>query len=369
MPDAHEAINRIAEGQIGQEPLVYTLYTQKELANLDIPPTQWIVPMMIPNPGLVIVSGRPGSYKTWFATWIGLRASAGLPLFDECDQMFFSRPSPLGKVPTLFIEEEMAKPSMKERACCFQAFNEASDMLYMVDDGFKFKDEAWQAELIKVVEEKKVKLLILDPFSSVMGLEDENNNSEVAKVMDIIRKVFIKAGLTVILLHHPAKGDGGGRSIRGAGDILGKCDVHLCLEKEEEGEFIRTVSIRFEKMRLAPEDQVKNFKMHLHGSNDHPDRQFIYIGEATKEKKKKKGPEGLTTQILSVMKDNEAYEQKWIAKMVGQKPNNSKFQSAWKSLCREDVILQDPKTKTYYRSLGLGRLRAPPTPYKQEPYK
>lgn len=368
MPDAHDAISRIAEGQVEQEPLVYTLYTQKELANLDIPPTQWIVPMMVPSPGLVIISGRPGSYKTWFATWIGLRASAGLPLFDKCDQMFFSRSSPLGKVPTLFIEEEMAKPSMKERACCFQAFNEASDMLYMVDDGFKFKDEAWQIELTRLVEEKKIKLLILDPFSSVMGLEDENNNSEVAKVMDIIRKVFIKNGLTVILLHHPAKGEGSGRNIRGAGDILGKCDVHLCLEREEN-ESPRTVTVRFEKMRLAAEDQVRNFKMTFSGADFESDRQFVYLGEALKEKTKtEKDHAELAQQILAVLQDEEEYEQKEIAELVGQKPNNSKFQSAWGKLLSERKILKNATSKLFHIPLNLPPPQAP-QPYRQEPYK
>lgn len=373
MPDAHDAISRIAEGQVEQEPLVYTLYTQEELANLNMPLTQWIVPMMIPHPGLVIISGKPGSFKTWFATWIGLRASAGLPLFDKCDQMFFNLPNTLGKVPTLFIEEEMAKPSMKERACCFQAFNEASDMLYMIDEGFKFKDEAWQIELTKVIENKKIKLLILDPFSSVMGLEDENNNSEVAKVMDVIRKVFIKAGLTVILLHHPAKGDGGGRSIRGAGDILGKCDVHLCLEKEEkEGEYLRTVVVRFEKMRLAPEDQVKNFRMSLSKIGSGTDLEFTFLGEVTKEKfKKDEGHEELAEQILEAIGDGEGYEQKQIADMVGQKANNTKFRSVWGSLCYEKKVLRNPTTKMYHLALKLSPQQAAefPQPYKQEPYK
>lgn len=366
MPDAHDAISRIAEGQAEQEPPKYQLLTHQELVDLDIPPMEWIISKLIPNPGLVVISGKPGSFKTFFAQWLGLRVSGGRPLFDLSDQPFLRRPSAMGQIPTLFIEEEMTKQLMKERALNLNVPG-VDGMFYMIDDGFKFKDELWRTEILKVIEEKKIKLLILDPFSSVMGLENENDNAEVAKVMDIIRKEFVKIGLTVVLIHHPSKGEGESKNIRGAGDILGKCDVHICLEtKEESGQ---TVIVSIQKNRVADRSIIKSFAMNLAGTDSERNQRFEYLGEKKPEVKGHiKVREELAEEILEAVNDGEERHQKDIAKLVGQKANNKKFEVVWSKLLQEKRLLKSATTKMYHIPLNLPPPQ-PPQQYRQEPYK
>ncbi len=332
------------------EPLVYDLLSHKQLLNLDIPPTQWIIGLMIPNPGLVAISGKPGSYKTFFAIWLGLRAGMGKPLFDEHDEGYFSdelERAPMGKVPTLFVEEENTKQTMKERALGFHSFTSTpvDDMFYMVDEGFKFTDERWRTELLKIIDEKGIKLLIVDPFSSVMGLENENDNAEVSRVMDLVRKEFVKRGMTVILIHHPSKGDEGVKNLRGAGDILGKCDVHLCLEVENEMEKIIRVS--YQKLRVADRSRVSDFKIRLAGDSGMCDLRFRYLGIAKPQYEEDR--DELVADILKFMEDGAEYTQKEIASGVQQKTNNKKFVAAWKNLIAETKIKQNIMSKLFYK--------------------
>ncbi len=334
-----------------QEPINPVIFSHKELLELDIPPMHWIVNRMIPNPGLTLISGKPGSYKTFFAFWLGMRASAGLPIFDEFDEPYFCTidgEQPMGKISTLFIEEENSKQLMKHRAHGMKVF-EVGDIFYMIDEGFKFTDERWREAIKETITQKGIKLLILDPFSSVMGLNNENDNAEVSKIMDIVRKEFVNMGLSVIMIHHPSKGNGDGLNLRGAGDILGKCDVHLSLEVENPLDKI--IKVCYQKFRVEDISKVSNFNMRLSGDSDFRDLRFRYIGKALSKTVEKRNE--LAEQIMIAIDDGEEREQREIADMVNQKPSNKKFIHAWKSLTNDKKILKNSTTNLYHKDLTL----------------
>jgi hypothetical protein len=247
-----------------------------ELLALNIPKPSWIINNVIPSCGLVAISGKPGSYKSFFALWLAMRAAAGEPQFDDTQEPFFCEQRTVHS-PTLFIEEENTTILTRDRYYGLRQVPGAH-LYFRIDQGFKMQDEEWRKALLADVEAKGIKLIVADPFSSVMGLEDENNNAEVAVVMDLIRKEFIAKGITFVFIHHPAKGDGEGKGLRGAGDILGKCDVQLHLEKDEEDPCQITVS--YEKMRLLRPDAVQNWKMRFIGDEALRDQRFRYLGEA-----------------------------------------------------------------------------------------
>lgn len=319
--------------------------TYQELLDLKIPTMEWIVPLMIPTPGLVVITGRPGSFKTFFALWLCLRASSGLSLFDNMEDTFFPKlPKGTQKdaIPSLFIEEENTIQTIKERVAGFKGAD--SNSFFLIDGGFKFNDEILRSNALRFIEEKGIKLLVLDPFSSVMGLENENDNAEASKVMDIIRKEFVAKGLTVILIHHPSKGEGEGRGIRGAGDILGKCDVHLCLENENETEKI--IRVNYEKLRIADRALVSNFKIRLTGDTSLRTAEFIYLEEAKSKKESERLI--LKDQIMEAIADGEEYQRKQIADAVSMNSTGKAFDSAWKELIAEKRIFLNAITKRYH---------------------
>ena len=329
----------------------HEIYTHQQLVNLPLKGVEWIVGQLIPCPGLVVMTGRPGSYKTFFALWLATRVAAGLPLFERGNGEFTEATNggAVVQCPVLFIEEENTLQTMKGRLAGFGlgVSQGGCDIqsLYMVETGFKVSNSAWRERVKQIVKEKGVRLLVRDPFSSVMGLNSENDNAEVAKVLDVLRREFVRdCGLSVILIHHPSKGDTEGKGVRGAGDILGKCDVHLSIEIESQRENL--VRVMCEKLRVADIKHAWNFKTRLASSADGYAR-FVYGGEA-----KSKGEEEhdrLKQKMLSIFEDGEEYTQRDVASAIEQKPGNSRFRSVWEELMRDSVIMRNAVTKKCHK--------------------
>lgn len=309
-----------------------------EIADMDLPDTQWIHGKAIPFPGLIAISGRPGSQKTFFALWVAIRAAAGLPLFKESeDAGALGKPEMGTPVPTLFIEEENTLRLIRERLRGFERPRGIPLYVY-VDQGFKMKDKAWLSKVVETVEARGIKLVVMDPFSSVMGLQDENSNAEVSGVMDLIRKELIKRDVSVIFIHHPSKGEGEGgaaRGLRGAGDILGKCDVHLALEKDER---TREITVSYEKMRVADESQMRDFRMVLAGDPLFGGMRFKYLGEV------EAAASAIARQVVAAMA-GEAFSQSSAAAKIGMDRNGKGFKAAWEELVRDKKIYPSGRDK------------------------
>lgn len=92
------------------------------------------------------------------------------------------------------------------------------------------------------------RVVILDALNSI-GLTSENDNAEIAKVYQQLRRVAVRGGLSVLLLHHLRKLQVNDRSelkqrVRGAGDIVGKADCVLGLERADHAATLTTVKVR-----------------------------------------------------------------------------------------------------------------------------
>lgn len=306
--------------------------TAKSLEGKALPRPTWLVERLIPSAGLVAISGRPGSYKSFFALWLALRISEGLHVFDSRDEDFFCEQI-TAKCPVMFIEEENTEILVRDRMLGLKTPRN-SNLHFRIDQGFKLGQEIWLKTLEEDIHNLGIKLVIMDPFSSVMGLEDENNNAEVSQKMDLIRKTFLEKGVTVIFLHHPSKGDDSGKNLRGAGDILGKCDVHLHLEKDEIDKKLVTVS--YEKMRLVSDDQVQNFKMRFTGDSLFGDAEFRYIGAA--KPKYEEARNEISEKLFAAMIPGEPMTKSYVAELVGQDTHNPKFKKAWAQLVFEGRV-------------------------------
>lgn len=309
--------------------------TALHLDQMNLPRNEWLVNRVVPQGSLMAISGRPGSFKSFFALWIALRASGGLPLFnipEDSEKPFFC-PQITKKTPTLFIEEENTLPLMYERLRGLNT-NKEVPLYFRIDAGFKMQDETWLGALKRDIESKQIGLVIMDPFSSVMGLQDENSNAEAAKVMDLIRKELVAKGVSVIFIHHPAKGDDSGKSLRGAGDILGKCDVHIHLEKDELDK--RLVTVSYEKMRLISETEVSNFKIRLSGDTSLGQGEFTHQGEAKPKVREER--DEMAERILEVMEAGEPMQKSFIAEAVGAGRTDKRFMASFAELLNDGRV-------------------------------
>jgi hypothetical protein len=331
-----ETINE-AKNQVIQYPEPLAI---EDLLAMKFPKQEWIFDKIIPVGGLVALSGPPGSYKSYFAVQMALQAMVGDSLFDV--------PCGLGenkqKFKTLFIEEENSLRLMYYRVNTLKNRNDKG-IYFKIDHGFKMADDGARKNIEQFCLFNDIKLLVLDPFSSVMGLRDENNNAEVSLVMDMIRKTFIAQNITVMFLHHPAKNAEGGKNLRGAGDILGKCDVHLSLEKSEKDK--QEITVSYEKMRLISESDIWNFKMRFVGDPLIGDCQLKYVDEAKPKFEEER--ELLLESILEFIQPGGEYTKKEIAESVGSTDTGKKFLNVWAKALKEGWVKQNIVNKKYYR--------------------
>ena len=313
------------------------------LESLDLPDTQWIHGTLLPFPGLVAISGTPGSYKTFFALWMAIRASNGLPLFDGEDGVGCLEK--MGVVPTLFIEEENTLRMLKHRFMQFPKLD-GSNIHFYVDAGFKMKEQAWVDRILQVVDKLGIKLIFLDPFSSVMGLENENDNAEVSKVMDIIRKEFLKRDITIVLIHHSSKSANGMPSLRGAGDILGKVDVHLAMNIEDASE--RLITVKYAKMRLIDSSDLKDFQVRLAGTKGLRDWRFEYVGE--KKSDFIEARDDLRGRIETLFEDGESRSRKDVSSALGESNTGKKFKDVWNWMIEAGLLKKKGKDSFIHKS-------------------
>lgn len=309
-----------------------------ELDSLVIPPTEWLYTKFLPFPGLMALSGVPGSYKTFFALWLAMRLSLGKRLFDDflTTSGVGDIPEPIRQVPVLFLEEENTIQLIKERVFGFQrGALPTPNMFFAVECGFKVRNPEARDYLLAFIAEHKIKLVVMDPFSSVMGLDNENDNAEVSGVMDILRHEFVKAGVSVLFIHHPSKSAEGGKNLRGAGDILGKVDVHVALEVSDDDP--KLISVSYEKMRVMDSTLLSDFNMRLEADPDGRNMRFRYDGKLIEKFMAER--DELRLEILAAFVVGEEVSQKTIAERVGSNEKGSQFRNVWIALVEAKQIL------------------------------
>jgi len=328
------------------------LVTDQELIDMDLPPVKWLYPHLIPNPGLVAFVGRPGSYKTFFAQWLARRLSAGLNLFDkdESTDLFLNSAPPTKSIPVLFIEEEMSLRQMRDRTVTLKPAPDASKFFHLVSSGFNLKDPDQVEQLKSIVREHKIQVLILDPFTSVTRMRDENSNSEAAEVMDIIRHEFVQNPefeLTVIFIHHPAKNaKGKDVNIRGAGDILGKCDMAFSFQAHEGSS---QVTIRYRKSRDLSYEDMRPFSMELRKvEGDEQYLEWVLIAQPDSVGDEPDKKDALKDEILEILEGElSGLTRKELSDIIGMGTNNNTFQRAWNELKEEGRIVYKDKAFHY----------------------
>ena len=309
----------------------------EEILALDIPPVAFAAGRLMPRPGLVAISGAPGSHKTAFMLYLSLRISAGLDVFTR-DKQDPDSPNPgmLGIAPrndeitrVMFIEEEMSMGQFKERLNGFKR-PEGSYIASHVMERYKLKDPTMRYKILQEIKRQNIRMVVFDPFSSVTGIENENDNAEMAKIMDTIREEFIGNGmdLTVVFIHHPAKGMKEETNLRGAGDMLGKVDVHLSLKKDTVDKSI--ITIGFEKMRLMDETLCENFRIKCVGDSLLHNLEYKFLGTVRAQKEAEN--DEVKNKIIAAMSDGELWTRKSVSETCEKDSSDNSFRYPWKKM-------------------------------------
>ena len=168
---------------------------------------------------LCMLYAPTGVGKSWAALSIALAVAAGGSFLG------WKAPEPR---PVLYVDGEMDVIDLQERARAILAAmpdgeRKAAETNFVLlaqqdqEAGVGFPDLAAKEGgevVMRLAQERKASLVILDNFSTLANVEDENAASSFNPILDLLLR-FKHAGVAGILVHHAKKGSGGRGSYRG----------------------------------------------------------------------------------------------------------------------------------------------------------
>jgi predicted ATP-dependent serine protease len=207
------------------------------LSDVQHEPVEWLVKDLIPLQTLVLLVGKPGSYKSWLSMDLARAVSRG--------EAFAQMPTgPARHV--LYVDFENAKNVIAKRKDRLKIADTPRLLYWGRWCSLPFpKQIGTSKELAEFIAETQP-LIIFDSLVRFHRV-DENDNSQMARVMNNFLGLSRK-GATVVLVHHAGKEKE--KMFRGASEIEAAVDVACRIDREGQGRLIR---IRQFKNRIAEE--------------------------------------------------------------------------------------------------------------------
>jgi len=225
--------------EMGEKSGKLNLLTEQvgDLLHEEFPPEVWIVDQLIPDKSVTILSGSPGSFKTWLYMEIAVKVAKGQPAFGNFNTK---------QTGVLVIDEESGRPRLQKRFKQLGAIdNLPIHLLSRV--GYKMS-QLYADGIAEKAIELGAGLVIFDSLTRFMGEKvDENASGDMAKLMDYYRQLA-DSGLSVLILHHNRKDGTGGfnpaQSLRGSSDILAAVDCHIAVNRTGQSDKVKLVQTK-----------------------------------------------------------------------------------------------------------------------------
>lgn len=118
--------------------------------------------------------------------------------------------------------------------------------------------------LIETADEEQVDLVVLDNFSTLVTVEDENAASAMNPILDVMRHLQ-RLGCAVLLVHHARKNGGGDGSYRGSQKLSVTCNTIIRLEPSTSDAVDGAASFKmvWEKVRARRTEEVQDRQVTL----------------------------------------------------------------------------------------------------------
>ena len=281
---------------------------------------KWIIKDLLPENGITILSGDPGSFKTWSTLYFAICIANGNPVYNH----FETR-----KGNVLIIDEEDGSPLLRKRATLLSA-NKKSNIYFMIMSGFKTDNNDQIEKLFRNIKKYKIKVVIIDSLVRI-HLGDENSSRDIAKVFEVLRRLNAK-GVTVFLNHHNRKKSADQKtdrsSMRGSSDILAAIDCHLQIERKGNQLFISQTKNRLDQ-------EIKPFVVNF--VSDEEKMIFTYAGEDLTPQHKS---DEAQNQILKILTDKSDWvDRAEIDNKLNGKIGKNSIGTALKELVSNEEIL------------------------------
>lgn len=197
------------------------------------PDQEWLVEGVIPDQGMVCLSGMPSSYKSWFGFYMALCVMRGNPILEEPLKGRAGWKTTKGSV--LFIDKENVERQIQERMKMLGAGEEMKNC-YFVQGNFTTENLHALAEIIEFIKLKKIKMVIIDSLIRIHS-SNENDAVEMNKVFERLSEIQ-HAGAAVVYVHHLRKSTSYAQDpmerLRGSIDLAARLDSLIAFENDEK---------------------------------------------------------------------------------------------------------------------------------------
>ncbi|MGF1628553.1 MAG: bifunctional DNA primase/polymerase [Kiloniellaceae bacterium] len=219
-----------------------------------ITPPEWLLPDTLPEDALAMLSGRPGSYKTFIALDMALTVATGggaLRLGEW--RGMWDAPNKPG--PVLYVAGE-GRAGLRQRVEAWEKLHLGGSLArdFVLLDPVPHIDEgenAWREFLAAAKgHHDSYRLVVLDTVARAMAGTNENaseNATKLTRMADLFRH---ELGCTVLALHHT--GYGNEERGRGSSAFIGDADT-LLVSVPPEGSPGKLTALKMTKQKDWPE--------------------------------------------------------------------------------------------------------------------
>jgi hypothetical protein len=212
----------------------------------DLPPMIKILGDVLPDQGVVVFHGRPGSMKSMLLMDAVLCLVSGSPWLPP---MFNSTPIrhslPAAKTRCFWLDMDQGRQTTEARFAALRRSHaefDPNDLLWLSMPNPKFSADTpgHVAEIVTILNEYKVKVLIIDNLSNIRGKESLNDDG-MSRVLENVRYVADAAQCLVIIIHHDAKHTG---DFFGSVFIDANLDYRYHVERYDDSDVIKITTTK-----------------------------------------------------------------------------------------------------------------------------
>lgn len=230
-------------------------------AELRDEPVRWLVEGLIPAASFAAIFGKPGSYKSFAALYLGAMIATGREAFGRATT----------QGPVIYIAGEGGAGLKRRRDALMRQHDLPADApVYFIRAQLNLATtledrDALMAEIRAIGV--KPSLVVIDTFARMTAGIEENSAKDVGAAIAIMSSIEQETGAAVLIVHHSGKAQDAG--MRGSSALLAAVDAELHCEKlTPEGSQDRVGRIKITKMKDGEDELQLGFRMNVVGLSD-----------------------------------------------------------------------------------------------------
>jgi len=298
----------------------------------------WLIKNFLPKATLGVIYGESGSGKSFLAYDLCAAISRGLDTW--CGKRVTQ-----GRVLIVVAEGAQGFRQRIDAYCHQQGVTPGDFQVDYISDFIpNLTIPANVTDLIKEINDREpYDLIVMDTFAQVMPGADENSGKDVGAALAQCKRINVKTGAMVLLVHHSGKD--AGKGARGWSGLRAAADVELEITRKENDRAIKVT-----KLKDGEDGASMGFKLHTVtlGEDEDGDDITSCIVEFCEVSAKLKNDKGITGKnkrlafdrahdMVGLNPGGEVTTQELIAAMITEMPLKSGERDQRKSVAARAI--------------------------------